>query len=199
MSGMVVIEASSVDRESRTPSQQQPDIIMKADSATLSETDARVDVPHDGSHDAAHGAYPHRLPQHAIYKPNSRGSGGVVRFELNLFKNSVFVDAAPQVGERQFDWDAKLTMKWGIPDLGAALAVLQGRQPEAKLFHRSERSNSACELVARADAERAPYLLSLSRQEEDKSVKKVTIPLTHAEAAVLETVLHRAVERLVGW
>lgn len=172
---------------------------MKADSATLPETDARADAPHEGSRDAANAAYLNRLPQHAIYKPNSRGSGGVVRFELNLFKNSVFVDAAPQVGERQFDWDAKLTMKWGIPDLGAALAVLQGRQPEAKLFHRSERSNSACELVARADAERAPYLLSLSRQEEDKSVKKVTIPLTHAEAAVLETVLHRAVERLVGW
>ncbi|GAA5481207.1 hypothetical protein [Haloferula sargassicola] len=140
-----------------------------------------------------------RRPQHAIYKPNSRGTGGVVRFELNGYKEAVFVDAAPQSGDRQFDWEAKLTMKWGLSDLGAALSVFQGRQPAAKLFHRSEKSNSACEIVARDDADRSPFLFSLSRQEEDKSVRKIAIPVTHAEAAILEVVLGRAVETLAGW
>lgn len=141
-----------------------------------------------------------RLPDYAIYKPNSRGTGGVIRFELNPAKSAVFVDAAPQTGERQFDWDNKLTMKWGMSDLGAILSVLQSREDEAKLFHKTEKSNSAFALTRRDDPERAPYTISLSRQDSgDKSVGKVTIPLSHADAAVLETALRAAVTRLLGW
>ena len=170
---------------------------MKAENRSLSANEFRSEST---AEPRAEGMVD-RLPQHAIYKPNPRGTGGVVRFGLNPFKEAVFVDAAPQTGERQFDWEGKLTMKWGMADLGAVLAVLQGRQEEAKLFHKSEKTgtNSACELLRRNDADRPPYLLSLSRQDQDKSLKKVTIPLTHAEAAVLEVVLARAVERVLGW
>ncbi len=141
-----------------------------------------------------------RPSEYAIYKPNSRGSGGVVRFELNRAKAAVFVDAAVQAGDKHFDWDQKITMKWGLSDLGSVLAVLQGRQSQVKLFHQSERANSAFELVLRDDAQRAPYMLSVSRQEEaDRKVRKVAIPLTHSEAAILETALRSAVIRLLGW
>lgn len=141
-----------------------------------------------------------RRPDYTIYKPNTRGNGGVVRFCLNPAKASVFVEAANQSGERQFDWERKIIMKWGFPDLGAALAVLQGRQPEAKLFHKTETATSACGLITRNDPDRAPYLLSVSRQDNaDKSVRKVTIPVTHAEAAVLETALRAATTRLLDW
>ena len=137
---------------------------------------------------------------YAIYKPNTRGSGGVIRFSLNLTKGSVFVDAATQSGEKQFDWENKITMKWGLPDLGQVLATLQGRMPQAKLFHQSEKANSAFELIPREDPDRAPYLLCLSRQDAtDKSLRKVTIPLTHGEAAVLDTALRAAVTKLLGW
>lgn len=141
-----------------------------------------------------------RNPDYAIYKPNSRGSGGVVRFGLNRTKGSVFVDAAAQSGDKQFDWENKITMKWGLSDLGSVLATLQGRQPQAKLFHQSEKANSAFELTPREDPDRAPYLLSISRQDAaDKSLRKVTIPITHGEAAVLETALRAAVTRLLHW
>jgi len=141
-----------------------------------------------------------RTPEYAIYKPNARGSGGVVRFGLNLAKAAVFVDAANQSGEKQFDWESKITMKWGLSDLGATLATLQGRQPQAKLFHQSEKANSAFELTFQDDPARAPYLLSISRQSStDKSLRKVTIPLGHGEAAVLEAALRVAVTRLLGW
>lgn len=140
------------------------------------------------------------LPEYPIFKPNSRGSGGVMRFGLNRNKAAVFVDAAPQAGERQFDWERKITMKWGLSDLGAVLAVVQGRQPTAKLFHQSDAANSAFEMTRRDDPDRAPFLLSLSRQlTQDKSVRKVTIPVTHAEAAVLDTLLRTAVVRLLEW
>ncbi len=141
-----------------------------------------------------------RSPEYAIYKPNSRGTGGVVRFGLNRAKACLFVDAAAQSGEKQFDWDNKLTMKWGLPDVGMVLAALQGRVPQAKLFHQSEKANSACELTYQEDPERAPYLLTISRQDSsDKSVRRLTLPLGHGEAAVLETALRTAVTRLLGW
>ena len=137
---------------------------------------------------------------YAIYKPNSRGTGGVIRFEINKAKASVFVDAALQSGEKQFDWEKKITMKWGLSDLGAMLATLQGRQPQTKLFHQAEKANSAFEFTARDDAQRAPYMMTMSRQDESqKSVRKVSIPITHAEAAILETALRTAVIRLLGW
>lgn len=141
-----------------------------------------------------------RLPDYPIYKPNSRGSGGVVRFSLNPAKAAVFIEAANQSGEKQFDWEQKIIMKWGLADLGAALAVLQGHQPQAKLFHQSEKANSAFELIIRDDPDRAPYLMSVSRQDAaDKSLRKVTIPITHAEAAVLETAFRAAITRILGW
>jgi hypothetical protein len=141
-----------------------------------------------------------RSPEYAIYKPNSRGNGGVVRFGLNPAKGAVFVDAAAQSGEKQFDWENKIIMKWALSDLGTVLAALQGRQPQAKLFHQSEKANSAFELTYQDDPERAPYLLSVSRQTtEDKSLRKVTLPLSHGEAAVLETALRAAITRLLAW
>jgi hypothetical protein len=141
-----------------------------------------------------------RLPDYALYKPNSRGTGGVVRFELNRERAAVFVNGANQSGERQFDWERKITMKWGLADLGAVLAALQRRTPEAKLFHQTEKSNSAFELTSQEGGERAPYFVQLSRQDaETKQVQKVSVPMSQAEAAVLETALKTAVARVLGW
>ncbi len=141
-----------------------------------------------------------RTSEYAIYKPNTRGSGGVVRFGLNKVKACMFVDAAAQSGEKQFDWENKITMKWGLSDIGSALAALQGRVPQAKLFHQSEKANSTFELTFQDDPERAPYLLSISRQlTADKTVRKLTIPLSQGEAAVLEAALRTAVTRILGW
>jgi hypothetical protein len=94
----------------------------------------------------------------------------------------------------------RYTMKWGLSDLGQVLATLQGRQPQVKLFHQSEKANSAFELSLRAEPDRAPYLVSVSRQDAaDKSLRKVVIPLAHGEAAILETALRAAVSRLLHW
>ncbi len=156
--------------------------------------DPMKDIAPDPSSDAE------RLVEYAIYKPNSRASGGVVRFGLNRVKACVFVDAAAQSGDKQFDWGNKITMKWGFADLGSVLAALQGRMPQAKLFHESQNGNSAFDLTRQDIPDRAPYLLSISRQSGvDKSLRKVTIPLTHGEAAVLETALQTAVIRLLNW
>lgn len=137
---------------------------------------------------------------YTIYKPTRRGSGGAVRLNLNAAKRAIFVEAANQSGERQFDWDSKIIMKWGLSDIGAVLALLQGRTTQAKLFHQTESASSSCEILLQEDPERAPYTFRISRQEgNDKKTRRVAIPLTHAEAALLETALRTATDRIMGW
>lgn len=145
-------------------------------------------------------AYPPRLPEYAIYKPNARGTGGVLRFSLSPFKGALFVNAANQCGDKQFDWERRLVMKWTLPDIGAVLAVLQKRQPNAKLFHQTDIATSAFELTSRNEPDRAPFLVVISRQSQpDKELRKVVIPLSHAEAAVLQVALQTATTRILGW
>lgn len=151
-------------------------------------------------------ATPERFPDYVIYKPNNRGNGGAVRFTLNRTKAAAFVEAANQSGERQFDWERKIIMKWSPADVGAVLAGLQGKVPQTKLFHRTEKANSACLLNAGDSPDKAPFLLAISRQENNgeddkpgKDVRKVAIPLTCAEVAVLETALRTAIIRILGW
>lgn len=142
-------------------------------------------------------AYP---KNYTIYKPNQRGTGGAVRFGLSVEKSAVFLEAASQCGEKQFDWDQKIIMKWGLADIGAVLAALSGRTPQAKLFHKTEKASSTLELSFRDDPAHAPYMLSVSRQETaDKSLRRVALPLTHAEVSVLEAALRVATVRIVGW
>lgn len=142
-----------------------------------------------------------RNSNYTIYKPNSGGSGGAVSFSLNPEKGAVFVEAANQVHQRQFDWENKIIMKWGLSDLGSILAGLQGSQPRAKLFHQTEKANSSCTLIRReGEEQKAPFWLSISRQSSiDKQVRKVNVSLTEAEAVVLETALKTAVNRILGW
>jgi len=164
------------------------------DNAVLTQPTPTQDAP-----TTAAKVFPKRR-EHTIYKPNSRGTGAAIRFSLNREKAAIFLEAAPQTGDRQFDWENKLIMKWGITDIGNTLAVLQGRQPSAKLFHQTEKGNSTFELATRDDPERAPYMLAFSRQNAiTREVGKVAIPLTHGEAAVLEAALRAATTRLIGW
>jgi hypothetical protein len=141
-----------------------------------------------------------RTPSYTIYKPNSHGNGGAISFSLNRNKGAVFIEAANQSGERQFDWENKIIMKWGLSDLGSILAGLQNRNPQTKLFHQTEKANSACGLSFRGDSEKAPFLLSVSRQSSsDKQVRKVAVTLTESESSVLETALKTAINRILGW
>lgn len=137
---------------------------------------------------------------HTIYKPNGRGTGAAIRFSLNREKEAMFLEAAPQTGDRQFDWENKLIMKWGITDIGGTLAVLQGRQSTVKLFHQTEKGNSTFEMMSRNEPERAPFMLHFSKQNAlSREVSKVAIPISHSEAAVLEAALKSAISRLIGW
>ncbi len=140
--------------------------------------------------------------QYAIYKPTRSGKGGVLRFELNPDAPAVFVEAAHQEpGEvRRFAWKKKIVMKWGLSDVGEALAVIERRQPVAKLFHQTAKGNTAFELKYQAERKPANYFASISRQQADtKEVDRLGISVSPGEASVLAALLRYAAVVLSGW
>lgn len=146
-----------------------------------------------------------RTPPYTIYKPNRNGTGGAISFNYNQDKRAIFVEAANQMGEKRFDWDKKIIMKWGLSDLGSILAGLQKHKPETKLFHQTEKANSACSLkhyepTNEPNNDPPSFRLTVSKQDQqDKSVVKVGISLTSGETAILETGLQRAIEKILQW
>ena len=93
---------------------------------------------------------------------------------------------------RQID-RRRISVADGVNREGETMTVGQGTQAAYRLLGSSE-------LTHQDEPDRAPYLLSISRQDAaDKSLRKLTIPLSHGEAAVLETALRTAVTRLLGW
>jgi len=138
--------------------------------------------------------------QYAIYKPTRNNTGGVLRLHLVCEKDALFAESARQDGEKSFDWQRKITMKWGLGDIGEVLAVLERRQREAKLFHKTEKQSTTFQIRHQAEAERNNYFAQMTKQvAETKEVTRVAIPLSQGEAAVLATLLRTATVRLAGW
>lgn len=136
----------------------------------------------------------------SIYKPTQRGTGGVLRWGLALGKEAVFLDAANQNGERSFDWQGKITMKWGLSDIGETLAVLEGRQNAAKLFHQTEKQSTTFHLEGQERSEHRNYLARVTRQTlPAKKLSRVVVPISQGEAAVLATLLRAAAVHLARW
>ncbi len=149
------------------------------------------------------GAKPKKFHgQYAIYKPVKSGKGGVLRFELNPDTPAVFVEAAHQEEgqQRRFDWSKKIVMKWGLADIGEALAVLEKRQGEAKLFHQTPKGSTAFEFKYQADRKPANFFVTISKQEaETKEVDRLGVSVSPGEASVLAALLRRAAVVLAGW
>lgn len=149
------------------------------------------------------GAAPvRRHGQFTIYKPVKSGNGGALRFELSPERGAIFVEGAHQEENqvRRFKWTSKIVMKWGLGDLGEALAVIERRQPEAKLFHKNEKGNTAFELKYQPDRKPPNFFATLSRQRGDtKEVDRLGISLSPGEGAVLAALFRRAAVVLSGW
>ena len=154
-----------------------------------------------GSERAADGSRgPYR--EYTIYKPLRSGKGGVLRFELNPQTPAVFVTVARQVAgeQRRFDWENKVVMKWGLSDIGEILAALERRQDEAKLYHSTDKANTAFELKHQGERTPPNYFASMSRQKADtREVERLGVAVSLGEASVLSALLRYAALVLSSW
>ena len=161
-----------------------------------------------------HHAWSGRL---AFYHPTSSGSGAAARFEFHPARSErdgcFFLEmarqktvpnrAAPQRQAATFDWEKKLTVKLGLPDICSLLLVLEGKNEQAGngrggLFHDTAEANAVINL--RHQTEPTPgFALEVSRKSkrEASEVQRLRVVLTEAEAIGLRCVFQSAIFPMV--
>lgn len=148
--------------------------------------------------------YPQTL---AFYKPNKQGKGGAFQFKPSTYvisdeevKHSIFIEAASQngAGEKDFDWKNKSKMKLGLNDIGQIKAVLERRESEVSLFHKSKSGISTLKLTEQP-VDRTGYYLSISNKPNSGDSTNVSIPLTTGDASNLLDALRHAVIKILNW
>ncbi len=141
------------------------------------------------------------MEKFCVYKPNKRLAGAAVQFDFNPEKQSVFLEAAPQSGEKAFDWEKKVTVKLSIIELGKLLLVFEDRVPTVKLFHDSTKSPGESSLkntVVELTKGDYGFFLKVSAQTAE-SLKAVNIGISEDEAKVASVLFRKAIERTYGW
>lgn len=153
----------------------------------------------------------------AFYHPTQSGGGGVARLEFHPARpdrdGCFFLEMARQKtvparteNGRQaatFDWENKLTVKLGLPDVCSFLLVLEGKCEQAGngrggLFHDTAEANTVINLRRQAEPA-VGYALEISRKPKraDGEVQRTRVVLTDGEAIGLRCTLQAAVFPMV--
>ncbi|MDD5704901.1 MAG: hypothetical protein PHR35_03190 [Kiritimatiellae bacterium] len=159
--------------------------------------------------------YPGRL---CFYHANANGNGAAVRFELKTAQGEregcFFMVFARQktLPERNggngrqtatFDWNGKITVKFGFSDICNLLLVLTGRCEQAGggrgLFHDTADANTV--IALRRQQEPAGYALEVSRKPKHAGaeVSRMRVLLAEAEALGLKCIFEQALLPIVFW
>ncbi|MFH1199617.1 MAG: hypothetical protein V1708_00960, partial [Candidatus Micrarchaeota archaeon] len=140
------------------------------------------------------------------YKATKSVSGSAAQFDLNAQKEAVFLELARQKGEREFDWQNKLSFKLGTTDIGKLLLVLKRRVPSLELFHDPGKGGYALAQTARnntlsfsRDERTGRVSIKVSQQASDGSLTSISAFLSEDEALLLELMLERALAAIYGW
>ncbi|MFH1107566.1 MAG: hypothetical protein V1787_06780 [Candidatus Micrarchaeota archaeon] len=141
-----------------------------------------------------------------FYKATKSLSGSAVQFDLNAQKEAVFLELSRQKGEREFDWQNKLSFKLAAADIGKLLLVLKRRVPSIELFHDPGKGGYSLGEIARnntlsfsRDDKSGRFSIRVGQQAADGSVNSISAFLSEDEALLLELMLGRALERIYGW
>ncbi|PIO06282.1 hypothetical protein COT29_01715 [Candidatus Micrarchaeota archaeon CG08_land_8_20_14_0_20_59_11] len=148
-------------------------------------------------------------PRVSVYKPNKRGAGAAVRFDLNVVKEAVFLEAARQIGEQKFDWENKVVIKLNATDIAKLLLVLEGKAKTTDLFHDTTKAPSKDALAQGAERTKNAavnlsksdfgYYLKASEQSAAGAVNAVSVPVSEDEGVLLRVLFERALVRMAGW
>lgn len=147
-----------------------------------------------------------------IYKPKQSGDGSATAWQLSFKEQNkynpwmLFLVAAKQTGmdekgNAKFDWDNSLTVKLGDADIGELISVLEGRKDKVgsngSLFHQTPGGGNK---VVKFESSDYGFNVAVSAQDEQKNkLGPIYHSITHGEAALLLTLLRRAVEIIYEW
>jgi len=153
----------------------------------------------------------------AFYHPTQSGGGAAARLEFHPARpdrdGCFFLEMARQKtlaarneNGRQaatFDWESKITVKLGLPDVCSLLLVLEGKCEQAGngrggLFHDTAEANTVINLRRQAEPA-AGFALEISRKfkRADSEVHRTRVVLTEGEGIGLRCVFQSAMFPLV--
>lgn len=151
------------------------------------------------------------LKSFKIFRANKSREGAASQWSLSdkEGKVSLFVDAAKQKptddaeGNATFDWDSKLTMKLGEPDVGEILCVLKNIKREVGtgkgLFHANDKGNSVLNFsLYEKDNNPVCYSLRVSTQRDGVN-SMVQHLVSFADGEILRVLLERFIARKYDW
>lgn len=153
-------------------------------------------------------------PRLNFYKPLKKAdAGSAFQFSYSTLQKAIFVEAAPQKGEkleigdkRQFDWqDGKITFKVGVPDVGKLLTVFSGHNTTVKCIHAPDNLNytSVLELSKGEYQGRPNFSLKLSKTIQEaiasKETFRVSMFLTPEEIGLLAHFVRQALTLMMGF
>jgi hypothetical protein len=156
----------------------------------------------------------------AFYHPTASNGGAAARLEFHAARperdGCFFLETARQKtpptpdgngrATATFDWENKITVKLGLPDVCSLLLVLEGKCEQAGsgrggLFHDTPGSNTVINL-RRQPPPAVGYALEVSRKAKqgDGEIRRARVVLTESEAVALRCIFQHAVFPLVfGW
>jgi len=152
--------------------------------------------------------------KYSIYKPNKKGNGSAMQFDFNPNRESIFIEAATQKGEQEFDWNNKIVFKLAANDIAKLLTVLEGKTKTIDLFHEPGKSPFAQEkTTASATASTKTvknaslnlargdhgFFAKLSQQYADSSVRAISVSISEDEATALRVLFSKAIESIYKW
>jgi len=143
----------------------------------------------------------------AIYKPNSKKTGGVAQFKMSGASDCMFLECASQIGEMKssnpYDWSNKILFKLGEPDICKMLAYFRLDKPSAelKLFHQSpDGTSKGASLKYQEYGGKPSYYLSLTHQKSKGGTpNKVGLPIGLDEVEYLKVGFKKALEMILHW
>jgi hypothetical protein len=152
-----------------------------------------------------------RKPHFNLYKPLSKeAAGAALQFSYDTVKQSIYLEAARQVGARleigskeQFDWEGKIVFKLGVTDIGHLLLLFQGKKTEAKCIHSPpEGTHTSVLEVRKQTGQYDNYQLKLSKTDKSTNPSTTTsvgMYVDHHELALLAHFFREALTRMMGF
>ncbi|MFZ4394024.1 MAG: hypothetical protein ACOYOU_00190 [Kiritimatiellia bacterium] len=153
----------------------------------------------------------------AYYHPTQSGGGAAARMEFHPARpdrdGCFFLEMARQKtlptrneNGRQsatFDWENKITVKLGLPDVCSLLLVLEGKCEQAGngrngLFHDTAEANTVINLRRQAEPA-VGFALEISRKPKraDGEVQRTRVVLTEGEAIGVRCIFQHAIHPMV--
>ena len=110
---------------------------------------------------------------------------------------------APTDSPRPYDWETKIIVKLGLPDISKLLMYLKLDKPGVplKLYHESPAGgNKTVELKYQEYKGRPGYFLQVSYQKDKgEQANRVSAPVTLDESEIIKVALSMAIEVILGW